>query len=92
MSITERTCANCAKFNPPPRSGDVPSCWDGAALGLTREPEAGDTCLAHVSFEEDIAEDQLLHACAELAGPLFASEQAEGIAATRMCLRKAAQL
>jgi hypothetical protein len=99
MNIQARTCANCANFNPEPW-GDHPVCWNlasftdrpGTPTEITRDPEPGDTCLEHQSHAESAAEDALLQACAELAGPLFASEQAEGMAATRLCLRKAAQL
>ncbi|MDB5869543.1 MAG: hypothetical protein JWP96_1875 [Polaromonas sp.] len=67
MNITQRTCANCAAFNPAPEV-DEPACWNlvsfnarpGTPPALSREPGPADLCDSHQTHEEDKAEDAAL--------------------------------
>lgn len=63
MNITQRTCKNCAHFNPAP-DGDEPTCWNLVSISenyrtpqaMHREPSAVDWCDHHQTHAEDAAE------------------------------------
>ena len=66
MNITERTCSNCAAFNPSATIEEVP-CWnmvsfmDGAAP-TGRDPKPTDYCESHQTAEEDAAQTEAIQA------------------------------
>lgn len=69
MTITKRTCANCAAFNPAP-TGDEPTCWNlvsiteqhGTPQALTRAPGPNDHCTQHQTHAEDLEQTAFIDA------------------------------
>jgi len=72
MNITERTCSNCAAFNPEPTAsegicGNLVSFTDaGAPRESSRDPGPDDYCHGHQTVEED-APDTRAHEAAHRA-------------------------
>ena len=86
MNITNRTCANCAAFNPTPTE-DEPLCWnlvsflDGATPATSRDPKPDDSCESHQTAEEDAVQTHDIEVARQIA-----ESTPEFLAAMRACL------
>lgn len=89
MNITQRTCANCAAFNPAPKT-DEPICWNlvsfhahpGTPQALSQEPGPADCCDSHQTHEEDAAQTHEIEVALQVA-----EATPEFLTAMSACLR-----